>query len=201
MTTGAASAATSPLAVSAEDLNYARWWIPVLVGVVGIIVGILALAWPGPTLLAVGLLFGIYLLFAGFGDLFAAFNGQSSSSAFVRVLFGILGVVTIGAGFILLIRPAASVLVAAFVLGFWFLMAGSVQLVTGFAVREHRAWNLIFGVIGIVAGIAIVAQPGIGVITLVYIVSFTLIMRGVVSLTLGFAMRSAEKSSTPGAAA
>jgi uncharacterized membrane protein HdeD (DUF308 family) len=192
----AASSAPAPLT---DDLKMPRWWIPVVVGVLGIIVGFLALVWPGPTLLVVGVLFGIYLVMAGFGDLMAAFSHETSS-AFVRVLYGLLGVLTVGVGFVLLVRPGASVVLAAFTLGIWFLVSGCLQLAQGIAVRESRVWNLILGVIGIVAGGLIVAQPSIGVVTLVYIVSISLVLRGVASIVLGFGLKAADKLITEGAA-
>ena len=36
-----------------------KWWVPALIGVLSIAVGILALAYEGITLLALGLIFGI----------------------------------------------------------------------------------------------------------------------------------------------
>ncbi len=201
MTAPAAPAAPSPLEADFDDLKFTRWWIPVTVGVLAIIAGILALVWPAPTLFAVGLLFGIYLLFAGFGELLLAFSHETRST-FMRVLSGLLGVLTLIVGFVLLVRPGASVVVAAFTLGLWFLVSGSVQVAKGITVRESRAWNLILGVIGVVAGIAIVAQPGIGVITLIYVVSIALLLQGVALIVLGFGLKSADKlRQNPGAAA
>lgn len=196
MTAPAATAAGPALT---DDLKMPLWWIPVVVGVLGIIFGFLALAWPGPTLLAIGLIFGIYLLMAGFGDLMAAFSHETSS-AFVRVLYGLLGILTVGVGFVLIVRPAASVFLAAFALGVWFLISGCLQLAQGIAVRESRVWNLIIGLIGVVAGGMIVAQPGIGVVTLVYIVSLSLILRGIASIVLGFGLKAADKLISEGAA-
>lgn len=187
------AAAVPPPSLSAtDDLKLPRWWIPVVIGVLAIIFGILALVWPGPTLLAVGLLFGAFLIMAGVGDLMAAFS-HGGHSAFVRVLYGLLGVLTVGVGVVLLLRPGASVWVAAFTLGVWFLVTGCLQLAQGIAIRESRVWNLILGLIGVVAGVVIVAQPGIGVVTLVYVVSIALILRGVASIVLGFGLKAADK--------
>ena len=193
------AAAVPPPAPITGDLKMPRWWIPVVIGVLGIIFGILALVWPGPTLLAVGIVFGIYLIMAGFGDLMAAFSHETSS-AFVRVLYGLLGILTVGVGFVLLVRPGASVFVAAFALGVWFLISGCLQLAQGIAIRESRAWNIILGLIGVIAGTIIVAQPGIGVVTLVYVVSISLILRGMAGIVLGFGLKAADKLTSEGAA-
>jgi uncharacterized membrane protein HdeD (DUF308 family) len=165
----------------------------VLVGLLAIVAGVLALVWPGPTLLLVGICFGAFLVFAGVGDLVGAFAGDGSS-AFMRVLEALLGIITLLAGFILLVRPGASVLAAAFVLGFWFLLSGSLQLARGIAVAESRAYDVGFGLLGVVAGIVILAQPGIGVVTLVWVVSIAFLLRGALLVALGLGLRKAERA-------
>jgi uncharacterized membrane protein HdeD (DUF308 family) len=176
-----------------EGFHPPRWWVPVLVGVLALVAGVLALVWPGPTLLLVGICFGAFLVFAGAGDLVSAFAGDGAST-FVRVLEALLGILTLLAGFILLTRPGASVVVAAFVLGFWFLLSGSLQLARGIAIAEHRAYNVGFGLLGVVAGVIILAQPGIGVVTLVWIVSIAFLLRGAMLVALGFGLRKAERA-------
>jgi uncharacterized membrane protein HdeD (DUF308 family) len=177
------AAATSPRAP--------RWWVPVVVGALAILAGILALSWPGPTLLLIGVCFGVYLVFAGVGSLVSAF-GDADESAFLRVVEAILGLITLFAGLILFVRPGASVVTAALVLGFWFLLAGTLQLAHGFAIPEHRLFNVAFGLLGIVAGVLVLAQPGIGVVTLVWIVGIAFIARGVIAIGLGLGLRRLE---------
>src|SRR5688572_14966493 len=94
-----------------------RWWVPVLVGVLAVIAGIVSLVWPGPTLLVIGICFGIYLIFAGVGGLITAFAVEGLST-FLRIVEVVLGLLTLLAGMILVVRPGASVAVVAFVLGF-----------------------------------------------------------------------------------
>ena len=135
-------------------------------GVLAVIAGILALVWPGPTLLLIGICFGIYLIFAGVGGLITAFAVEGLST-FLRIVEVVLGLLTLLAGMILVVRPGASVAVVAFVLGFWFLLSGSLQFARGVGIADGRWFNIGFGLLGIVAGIVVLAQPGIGVATLV----------------------------------
>jgi len=54
------------------------WWLPLAAGVLSMLVGILALCYPGPTLLVIGLLLGIYLLLWG---VVSAFRGIAEARA------------------------------------------------------------------------------------------------------------------------
>lgn len=168
-----------------------KWWVLALLGALSILTGFLALAWPGPTLLLIGIWFGLLLLLVGAGDLAVAFSAEASTGR--RIAAGILGVITIFAGTVLLFRPGASVMTAAWVLGFWFAVSGILQFVQGLTNAEARLWNLLFGVIGTAAGVIILGSPRIGLQTLVLIAGLGFVVRGTVALALGFAVRSAGK--------
>lgn len=172
-----------------------KWWIPVVIGVLSVIIGFAALVWPGITLLVTGLLFGWMLIFAGAGNLAVAFHKGSSLP--VKIAGGLLGALTIFVGTVLLFRPGASVLTAAWVLGFWFVVTGVVQLIQGISHHESRIYNILFGLIGIVAGGIILGSPQIGLATLVLITGIGFLMRGVMALALGFAVRSIHKKGGP----
>lgn len=167
------------------------WWLLVVVGVLAIAVGILAVAWPGKTLLLVGWAFGIFLLLSGVAELAGASGaGVSPGLRVLRILLGLLAIV---AGILLVIHPAHSVLTAAWVLGLWFVLHGAGELTRGFVYSENRAWNLIFGLIGIAAGIIILVNPKVGIVTLVWIVSIGFILRGIVAIALGLAVRRLQQ--------
>ena len=144
------------------------------------------------TLLLIALTFGIYLIVSGLGDIIGAVQAGSASTT-ARIFFGLLGVLALAAGIILLARPAASLLTAAWVLGLWFGISGAVQLAQGFASDEGRAWNIIFGLIGLAAGVIILVQPSVGIKTLIWIVSISFILRGMVTIAVGLVVRKAAQ--------
>ena len=59
---------------------------------------------------------------------------------------------------------------------------------------SDRVWNIVLGLLGIVAGAIILAQPGVGLITLVWIVSLTPIVRGIVEIAAGLQIRKLHKA-------
>ena len=165
-----------------------RWWVPALLGLLSIVVGILALAYPDITLLALGLFFGINLLFAGI--LWVMVGVDEDSGGGGRALRLIVGFLAILAGMVCLVRPGASVLALLIVVAFWFVMVGVADLARAFSEPRHRWLSAILGVIGIAAGIIIVANPDIGLETLALLAGIAFIVRGTVELIAGFALRS-----------
>lgn len=174
-----------PYALGAEGTGPPRW-LAAVAGVLSIVVGIAALVWPGPTLLAVGILFGCYFLVWAVGLLIRAI-GSHDVSAGLRVLDAMVGVLALLVGLTLVVRPGASVATAALALGFWWVLLGAMQFVHGVIDPVGRAWNIIWGVVGAIAGVIILASPEIALGTLVLIVGIGLILQGALELLVAFA--------------
>lgn len=167
------------------------WWLLAIIGVLTVIVGFVALIYPGPTLLVVGLLFGIWLVIWG---AFAIYRGVADTGgAGWRVLSVIIGVLGVLAGIVLIVRPGQSVLTLVLVIGIWWIITGILELIQGIAVKDYRWTNIILGLIGAAAGLIILVWPGIGLVTLVFIVGFTLIFRGTLETVLAFQLRKLGK--------
>jgi uncharacterized membrane protein HdeD (DUF308 family) len=169
------------------------WWIPLAAGVISIVVGIVAIAYPGPTLLVVGVIVGAYMVVWGVMTVVSGVGGAEGMTAPIRILLILLGVITVLAGLVMFVRPGESVVVLAMVLGFWWTLAGVLHLVRGIVVAEASGWNIALGLIGVVAGILILAQPEIGLITLVWIVAIGLLLQGIVEVAAGWKLRQLHK--------
>jgi uncharacterized membrane protein HdeD (DUF308 family) len=76
----------------------------------------------------------------------------------------------------------------------WWALVGVMQLIGGIVEAEGRALNIALGLVGIVAGGIILAQPGIGLATLVWIVSLGLIFQGAVEIALGLQIRKLHRA-------
>jgi uncharacterized membrane protein HdeD (DUF308 family) len=165
-----------------------RWWLVALLGLLSIVVGVLAIAYPDITLLALGLFFGINLLFAG--ALWVIVGVDEDSGAGGRALRLIVGFLAILAGLVCLVRPGASVLALLLVVAFWFVMVGVADLARAISEPRHRVFSGILGVISVAAGVIIVANPDIGLSTLALLAGIAFVVRGTVELIAGFALRS-----------
>ena len=158
-----------------------KWWLVGLLGVLSIAVGVLAIAYPDITLLALGLIVGVYLIIAG-----ASYVGlgtiESPTSAGGRVLRMIVGFLSILAGLICLVRPGAGELALLIALSFWFILTGVADLARALDTREHRVIAAILGLVSIAAGVVVVANPDIGLTTLALLAGIGFIVRGTVEV-------------------
>ncbi len=126
-------------------------------GVIEVVVGVLALGSPLITGLAVTVLVGIALIVAGFARLFGAFKAGSFGAG---VLGFISGLLAIGVGGYMLIRPGIGLTSLTLVLAIYLFADGVSRLLVGFKMRPVKGWGMTVasGVAGIVLGFLIWRQ-------------------------------------------
>ena len=164
-----------------------KWWIIGLLGLLSIVVGVLALAYPDITLLALGLIVGVNLVIIGIVWIWiATVEGHSEGGRVLRFFVGFLAAL---AGLVCLVRPGAGVLALLLALSFWFIITGMADLARAIESHEHRVIAGVLGVIGIAVGIVIVANPDIGLTTLALLAGIGFIVRGTVEVIASLYIR------------
>jgi uncharacterized membrane protein HdeD (DUF308 family) len=99
-------------------------------------------------------------------------------------LFLIEGIVLVGLGLIAIVVPPIATLAFEILFGWLFLISGVLGLITTFWMRNAPGfwWSLLSAVLGIAAGIVLLAQPLSGVLTLTLILILFFTMEGVASI-------------------
>ena len=106
-------------------------------GLLAVAVGIVALAWPGITVLALVILFAIYAFIAAGMEAVKAFSSERAGPVMGHLL---LGLVDVGAGVIALAWPGPTALVLVLLVGAWATIGGLVEIYAGFEAGE-TSWN------------------------------------------------------------
>jgi uncharacterized membrane protein HdeD (DUF308 family) len=167
-------------------------WMLMLRGVIGILFGVLAVAWPGMTLILLVALFAAYALLGGAVSIVAAFKSRGADRRWWLPL--LLGIVSIAAGIYALVFPGLTALVLVLLMGVNAVITGSLDIAIGIRLRKvlRGYWQLLVsGVVSIVFGALVLAVPGAGALALVWLISFHAIVTGVLLLTLGVRARRA----------
>lgn len=111
-----------------------RWGWYLFEGIASVAIGVLALAFPGMTIVLAVLLIGIRALVLGTVELAAAFSGKGFEP---RWLIGLAGALSILFGILLLARPAAGALALMWMVGAYALVFG----VALFALGLRLLWT------------------------------------------------------------
>jgi uncharacterized membrane protein HdeD (DUF308 family) len=170
------------------------WWVLAVVGVISIAIGIAAMVWPKPTVAIIGVLFGAYLAFWGAVGLLNAITAPDDTSTGLRIVVLLIGLLALLVGLLLIVHPGHSVQVLVWILGFWLVMLGALEIIRAIVVPQGRVWHAIWGVVVLVAGIVLLSDSTIGITTLVVIVGISLILQGLMEIALGLAVRKAHEA-------
>jgi uncharacterized membrane protein HdeD (DUF308 family) len=167
-----------------------NWWLVLLRGIVSIAFGILAFVWPGPTVLALTLLFGAYALADGVLALIAAVSGSDRSTpAWWLVLVGLLG---IAAGLIAFFWPGKTAFALIIMIGAWALTIGIFEIVGAIRLRheiDDEWWLILTGIFSVLFGLAVLLRPGAGALAIVWLIAAYAIVAGILMVAFSFRLR------------
>jgi uncharacterized membrane protein HdeD (DUF308 family) len=178
-----------------SDLMHRVWTSAILFGLLAVILGVVMLVWPGPSIVVAAVLFGVYLVVSGITQVALGFSLPVSAGA--RFLSFISGVASVILG-ILAFRhfgQGYAVLLLAIWIGVGFVFRGVSVMVSAIGDKQFpgRGWAIFFGAISIIAGVVVLAYPFPSIVTLALVVGMWLIVLGVVEVISGFGMRSDVK--------
>ena len=167
-----------------------NWWVLALRGVVGILFGIGAFVWPGATLAALILVFGAYVFVDG---IFAVVAGIGMRRQMDRwwliVLEGAAGIIL---GLLTFRSPDTTALVLVTFIAAWSIVTGIFEIATAVRLRKLIAneWLLILsGIVSIIFGALLIAQPGAGAISIVWLLGAYALIFGILTLMLALRVR------------
>jgi uncharacterized membrane protein HdeD (DUF308 family) len=134
-------------------------------GILALAIGVMALAWPQVTVLALVILFAVYAFIAAGLEALRAFSSRRTGPVFGHLL---LGLADLAAGVIALVWPGPSVLVLVMIVGVWAITADVVEIFSAVQAGEPAgtpALVILGGLASIAFGVVLFARSGIGAIT------------------------------------
>jgi uncharacterized membrane protein HdeD (DUF308 family) len=105
----------------------------VLTGLLGLAVGLLTLLWPAITVLALAVLIGLWAIVTGMVEIWAAASRRGSW------LLALVGLLSIVAGLLVLLRPDVGAVAIAQVIGAYSIVAGALMLAEAWRLRRLTA--------------------------------------------------------------
>lgn len=159
-----------------------------IVGIIGIALGFALLFWPGKSAAVVAALIGIYVLVAGIVRVgMGVFSrGISGGRRTLDILLGlVLVIVSVVALRNLTAAAATILLIAMIVLGISWVIEGIVAFIES-GKGSSRGWAITYGIISLLAGIAVLVWPGWTVVALAALAGITFIVLGVLGVVRAF---------------
>ncbi|MGD9498247.1 MAG: HdeD family acid-resistance protein, partial [Armatimonadota bacterium] len=157
------------------------WWLTVLRGILGVVIGVLLLVWPGEGAEALIMLVGAFAVVAGiFGIVGAAGAGDHLRG------FGMAsGIVTLTLGLIALLWPGLTANVLVYIVAVWALLFGLVEIAAGVSMPvpgSIKALTTGIGLISVVLALLLLMVPEAGVVVASWLIGLYLLLTGALTI-------------------
>lgn len=168
-----------------------NWWLVVLRGILAILFGVLAFAWPQITWLTLIVMFGVYAIVDGIVAIVSGLSRTRESSRWwVFLLEGLIG---IGAGIVALVWPGLTSLVLIYMIAIWAVITGILEIAAAIRLRNEISNEWVLGLGGLVSiglGILLFLQPAAGGLAIIWTIAAYALIFGLLLVILGFRLRN-----------
>ena len=170
------------------------WWMLAWRGAAALILGILALMWPGISLLVLIALFASFSLLSGAASIASAIRHRGTEKGWWLPL--LLGLVSIVAGAIAILNPEVTIFILVLIMAAHAVVTGVLDIAMAIRLRkeiEHEWLLVLTGAVAILFGVVIFLFPPVGVLTLALMVGIYAAAIGILLLALAFQTRKWAK--------
>jgi uncharacterized membrane protein HdeD (DUF308 family) len=174
------------------------WWTLALRGLAAVVFGLAALLLPLDTPALVGRVFGAYAILEGALAVLTGLRGAPRGG--LSVAEGVSG---IAAGLVALAWPGAAALVLLYVIAVWAVASGVLGMLAAFALRREMEgeWLLfVVGALSVALGVAMAVSPGVGLLSLVWLVGLYALLAGLALIVVALRARGLQAREGRGSA-
>lgn len=174
------------------------WWLVLLRGLVILLMGLLLIFRPVPTIIVLFYLLGFYWFFDGILTLIESIRGRKSHKDWGWGVF--VGIISALAGVFVFTQPYISAVIGAtmviYLVAIMALISGIWSIITGFRLRKAgtNEWSMILGgVLSALFGILLMANPLVSAMTLVWIMGLFALIGGIILIVIAFKIRAVAR--------
>jgi uncharacterized membrane protein HdeD (DUF308 family) len=162
-----------------------KWWVLLLNGICAIVFGLTAFTWPGMTLLTLTIVYGLYCIAEGVASIIVSVTRGKRGESWGVMLFR--GVISLIAGGVALFWPAMTAIALLVLIAVWAIVRGIFEIIAAIRLRQiiNNEWLLVLGgIISVLFGAFIMARPGSGALSLIWIIGAFAIAHGILLIAL-----------------
>jgi uncharacterized membrane protein HdeD (DUF308 family) len=169
-----------------------KWWVPLVMGIVSVVFGLLLFTNPAGTSIWVAWLVGIYWFIGGVMNLIMMFVDRTQWGW--KLVLGILGIL---AGSVVISAMGETPLLATiglasvyvWVLGLQGIIYGIIQIIMAF---QGGGWGVgILGFLSVILGGLLMANPVSGAVVLPWVFGIFAVAGGIAAIVIAFKLKSA----------
>ena len=179
-----------------------NWWMLALRGLLAIVFGVIAFLQPDVTVVALVWLWGAYALTDGIFTVVASVKAAEQGKSWGMLMFD--GICGIAAGVIAFTWTGITAVTLFYLVAAWAVVSGIFEIAAAISLRKviEGEWMLgLSGVLSILLGVVLMANPGAGLVATVWMIGGYAILFGIVTIALSFKLKALGQPSNQSHAA
>ena len=166
------------------------WGMTLLRGTISILLSLVIFTQPGIALVTLTLLFGTFVLADGVARVVSAVGGREENEHWWALLLA--GLAGIAVGILTFFNPGITTLALLFYIAIWAIATGLLEMVTAIRLRkeiEGEYWLILAGLVSVAFGFFIMASPGQGAMSVLWLIGTYGFVFGLILIILAFRAR------------
>ena len=164
------------------------WWLFLVSGIIGVVVGGLLIFWPSSTITVVTSIVGFFMIVTGVIRFLVALFDSHADDRWIMAIAGIFG---IALGVIVMKNPEGTIKVIALIVALYWLISGLVDLFRGLTNSQlpDRTLRVVFGLMSALFGVVVLVWPAITVGVFAILVGIYAVFFGVLEILTAFEIK------------
>lgn len=170
-----------------------HWYLPLLMGIVLVAVGVWCIFAPVESYLALAIVFAVGFFVSGIFETIFAIENKSDKWGWTLAM----GIMSIIVGFLMVVNPGLSAVTLAFYVGFMLLFYSVTGIGIALRIKDYFGVDwvtlLVIAILGVVFSLIMLFNPAFAGISIVLWTSFAFITMGGFRIYIAFRLKKANK--------
>lgn len=173
-----------------------HWYLPLILGIIFIIVGILAIITPQATYLSLALVFSLTFLFVGILEIVFSISHRKQLDGWGWSLAS--GILSSIIGVLLIIYPQVSIITLPLFVGFVVLFHSIMSIAWSIELKKYQVsnwgWLLFAGILGVIFSFLLMLNPVFAGLTVAILTGIALITIGIFHIQFSIELKKLKKT-------
>jgi uncharacterized membrane protein HdeD (DUF308 family) len=175
------------------------WWMLLIRGLAAIAFGVLTFLWPQITLLVLIVLFAVHCIVDGVMAVALGLHLRKKTDSSPWPFIVLMGILSVAAGILALAWPGLTAVLLLFIIAGWAIARGVLEVVAAIHFRKviDNEWFLgLAGGLSVLFGVCLIAWPGAGLLSLMWLVGSFSMAIGILMCLLAFRLKGLGRKFT-----
>ena len=171
-----------------------KWWVLLLRGIAFIVLGIIAMMWPGIPLAWLVWLFATFCLIDGVASVVLGMRGEPNGTIWWTMI--LLGVLAIAGAILAISMPGITLLLLLSIVAYLAILRGVFEIIAAIRLRKDIDDEWVLGLSGaasVLFGVLLLARPGAGLLVFAIMIGAYMTVIGMLTVALSLRLRRVQQ--------